>query len=344
MAIILKRKFVIEEYGKGKTRSEILKAGKPLNLNAMFIKRTLDRYEDTNSFEDRPRPGRPRTQRTPKTIKAVREKIRRNPRRSIRKMAKEHQTSPKSMQRLCRNDLGVYPYKLQKCQLLSEATKQKRLDRSKKLLKRHNDGTLDNIIFSDEKLFTVEAAFNHQNDRVLSKGVQEIPKGVRKIKKTQKPASLMVWAAVSSKGRSPLIFVPNGVKINKEVYINQILEGGLIPWTDELYPDGDWTFQQDGATSHTANLSQQWCRTNCPRFLAKEEWPPSSPDLNVLDFCVWSVLEAKACATPARSTEVLRHKLEKAWAEIDQNILRAAVESFPRRLRAVIKARGDHFE
>ena len=39
---------------------------------------------------------------------------------------------------------------------------------------------LPNLIFSDEKLFTVEAAFNHRNDRVLLKSLQDIPPGLKK--------------------------------------------------------------------------------------------------------------------------------------------------------------------
>ena len=37
MKTIFKREFVIEQHRKKKTRSEILKMGKDLNLNAMFI-------------------------------------------------------------------------------------------------------------------------------------------------------------------------------------------------------------------------------------------------------------------------------------------------------------------
>ena len=59
MKIIFKREFVIEQHRKKKTRREILKMGKDLNLNAMFIKRTLDRYAETKDVNDRPRQGRP---------------------------------------------------------------------------------------------------------------------------------------------------------------------------------------------------------------------------------------------------------------------------------------------
>ena len=78
---------------------------------------------------------------------------------------------------------------------------------------------LPNLIFSNEKLFTVEAALSHRNNRVLSKSLQDIPPGLKKVRITQTPASVMVW----------LVFVAKGVKINKEVYINKILKDSLMP-------------------------------------------------------------------------------------------------------------------
>ena len=78
MKTIFKREFVVEQHRKKKTRSEILKMGKDLNLNAMFIKRTLDRYAETKDVNERLQQGRPRSQRT---------------KRSIRQLAKEHYIS-----------------------------------------------------------------------------------------------------------------------------------------------------------------------------------------------------------------------------------------------------------
>ena len=56
--------------------------------------------KDTKNWEttqDHPRTGRPRTARTPKKIKAVRKRIRRNPRRTIKGMAES---------------LGIFPYSM----------------------------------------------------------------------------------------------------------------------------------------------------------------------------------------------------------------------------------------
>ena len=76
----------------------------------------------------------------------------------------------------------------------------------------------------------------------------------------------------------------------------------------------------------------------------QKEWPPCSPNLNVLNFCARFVLEKEACVTPATSVDVLKKQLVKAWAEIDQKTFRATVKDFPQQLRAVIKSKGGHLD
>ena len=125
-------------------------------------------------------------------------------------MAKEAKTSPRTMSRICRDDLKMSPYKLQKRQLISEATIEKRLARSKLLLKRFKNGMLQNLVFTDEKLFTVQQAHNHQNDWVLAKTLDSIPANTGQVFRTQKPASVMVWVAISEKGKSPGFCTPGG--------------------------------------------------------------------------------------------------------------------------------------
>ena len=68
-----------------------------------------------------------------KTHQKYRERSRRNPARSARKLAQEAHVSPSTMQRLLKNDLNLKTYKVTKTQLLSEATK-KKLEREKLIL------------------------------------------------------------------------------------------------------------------------------------------------------------------------------------------------------------------
>ena len=63
--------------------------------------------KDTKNWEitqDHHKTGRPRTARTPKKIKAVRERIRRNPRRTIKRMAESLGISPYSMLSIVKKD------------------------------------------------------------------------------------------------------------------------------------------------------------------------------------------------------------------------------------------------
>ena len=68
-----------------------------------------------------------------------------------------------------------------------------------------------------------------------------------------------------------------------------MLEEKVLPWVQEVVGEQKVTLQQDGGTSHTANSVQAWCRCNFKGFWEKELWPPSSPDLNPMDFGLWSI-------------------------------------------------------
>ena len=73
--------------------------------------------------------------------------------------------------------------------------------------------------------------------------------------------------------------------------------------------------------------------------------PPSSPDLNPLDFSVWSVLEAAASAKPAKSRQNLIQKIKEAWDKvITEEYVVKTCASVPRRLHAMIDASGGHIE
>ena len=55
---------------------------------------------------------------------------------------------------------------------------------------------------------------NSQNDRIIASSTSSIEEKFRYVGRTQKPKSVMVWAGVSAIGRTQLICVPPGMKIN----------------------------------------------------------------------------------------------------------------------------------
>lgn len=54
---------------------------------------------------------------------------------------------------------------------------------------------------------------------------------------SQKPASVTVWAAIPDRDKFPLVFMSQEVKINKVMYIEDILEGTLKSWCNAIYGD-----------------------------------------------------------------------------------------------------------
>ena len=58
-----------------------------LNVSRKLVWLTLRRFKVTGRTVDLPKSGRPRNARTPELIKQLKRKIKRNPRRSMRKMA-----------------------------------------------------------------------------------------------------------------------------------------------------------------------------------------------------------------------------------------------------------------
>ena len=100
------------------------------------------------------------------------------------------------------------------------------------------------------------------------------------------PASVMVWGGVTDCGKkTPLIVIPQGVKVDSDVYID-LLKRRVVPWIKKQKWDIGYVFQQDGAPAHTSNKTQDWLRDNEIAFWDKKMWPPSSPDANPMDYSI----------------------------------------------------------
>ena len=168
------------------------------------------------------------------------------------------------------------------------SSKEKRLVRRKKILEEIRSAGDMILIWSDEKIFTVEARANFQNDRILSQNSTDIPVDDRTVFRHQKPAGVMVRAAVASDcSRFPLIFIEEGVKLNSQVCV-KILEEVFL-WIPEAFGndyDYSYIFTQDSAPAQTSNFTQRWCTGHFSDFLDKRLWPPSSLDMNLIDFVI----------------------------------------------------------
>jgi len=92
----------------------------------------------------------------------------------------------------------------------------------------------------------------------------------------------MVSVAVSKLGKTGLVFVQPGAKINSVYYCHNVLEQGLLPDIRRSSYD-NFLFQQDGAPAHCSRHTVAYLRSHVSEFIAPENWPPNSPDLNPVD-------------------------------------------------------------
>ncbi|KYM94327.1 hypothetical protein ALC62_15046, partial [Cyphomyrmex costatus] len=164
-------------------------------------------------------------------------------------------------------------------QMLSETVRTRRVARYNLLLcslKNEASGRIRS--FSNENIFTVDAKINRRNDRWLAYYPEDVPVVAR----TKFAVNVHVLGVVSSEGDvMPPHFFKKGE--TKEVYI------------------------------HTSHLIQNWLSNNVDMFWFKEFWPPNSPDLNPLNYYVWSVVERVTNKSRHSNVTSLRTAIKAAF-------------------------------
>ena len=78
--------------------------------------------------------------------------------------------------------------------------------------------------------------------------------------------SIMVFVAVSKLGKTDLVFVQPGAKINSIYYCDNVLEQGLLPDVHSLSND-DFLFQQDGEPAHRSRHTVAYLLSNVPEVI-----------------------------------------------------------------------------
>ena len=186
--------------------------------------------------------GRPKSARSAANIAMVQEMIcsqedEPGTSKSTRQIAGEMGISATSVRAIAKVDLGLSSFRRMPVQVINEATRLKRLTRSKQLIRRLTVKKTKKVFFTDEKLFYVSPPVNSQNDRVWSAGRKRDVNPQRLlVQRTKFSASVMVSAGVCYGGKGSLHFVAEKAKINADYYTNNLLPK-LIENCNNLAPN-----------------------------------------------------------------------------------------------------------
>ena len=217
-------KFLREQ--KGYSAKRFLKEFPQKDWSKSGLEYLIRKIDATSSVQRLPGSGRPRTMRTVENIEHVEALVLSQEdmpqtHRTQRQIARETGIARSSVQRIIKMDLRLKCFKKQKAHELTVANKLARLTRARQLLQHYPAPLVNFIVFTDEKLFTVAAPRNAQNDRVYAvQGTKKKDISADRLLRTRPTfsKSVMVSAGVSALGRTSIHFVEPGVKINEEYY------------------------------------------------------------------------------------------------------------------------------
>ena len=169
-------------------------------------------------------------------------------------------------------------------------------------------------------------------------------KNVPRVMKTKFPATVMVFGVVSSESYilPPHIFSV-GLKVNTKVYLD-VLKSVVIPWHNQVASCRHWVWQQDSALAPKSKETQAWLQKECYDFVPFSHWPPSSPDLNLLDYFVWSYIENITNMTSHNTKASLITTIRQVFVELLPALVEKACFQFWIRIEAVIEAEGSYIE
>jgi hypothetical protein len=138
-------------------------------------------------------------------------------------------------------------------------------------------------------------------------------------------------------GRAGFVAKIDG-KMDPDLY-RSILDEDLMK-SLEWYGDKveDMIFQQDNDPKHKSKKAKEWLEEHEMEVLL---WPANSPDLNSIEH-LWTYVKdrLKEYEGPPSGVLELWKRVENVWNDIPPEVCQNLIESMPRRIQAVIKAKG----
>jgi transposase len=189
------------------------------------------------------------------------------------------------------------------------------------------------VLFTDESRFCVNTIYGRE--RIWRRRGERYSQCNFTPKVPFGGGSIMIWGRIGLGARTELVIVDMGT-LNADRYITNFLQDHVVPFAPHI---GDnFILMQDNARPHIAR-----CVTNfiTETEITKMDWPARSPDMNPIEH-VWDMLgkRVKARIPAPQTTQALQTMLLEEWDNLPQELIDNSIRSMPRRMIALIRARG----
>ncbi|GFT92600.1 transposable element Tc1 transposase [Trichonephila clavipes] len=190
------------------------------------------------------------------------------------------------------------------------------------------------VVFSDKSRFNLWHHDGRTRVRRYDAGERHIPECIIERHSGRTPG-VTVWGATTCHGRSQFLRIVGN--LNSTRYINEILQPQAIPFLQGL---PGTVFQQDNPRPHVAKTVKSYLDSQQVQLLP---WSAYSPDLSPIEH-VWDIVGWRLARDlrPVASTDELWLRIQTIWNTLPQTDIPNLFNSLPRRVAALIAARGGH--
>ena len=116
------------------------------------------------------------------------------------------------------------------------------------------------------------------------------------------------------------------------------------PLVQQVVGGRPWVRQKDSAPAHKSKETKAWLQKEWYDFVPFSHWLPSSPDLNPLDYFVWSYVENIFNMTSHNTKASLITALRRVFAELPPALVEKACSQFRIPVEEVTEVEGCYIE
>ena len=301
---------------------------------ALIRQNQADRVD--NIFKSKPRSGAPSTISERGKRHLIRHAIA-NRKDTLEVLSTSAKTGYTVSRHLIRKTLRFHGYnrrKARKKPFISSTNKKKRLD----FIKANQYTPWSLVCWSDEVYFytgedkTTAYVTRTSGEEFKEECLQATFKSGRE--------AVGFWACFMGPEKGPIVSIPRGCRLNRQEYLDLIFLPYFLPFYLKMrtkYGSGV-RIQEDNASYHSGGLIDKFKTAAAVKSLV---WPPQSPDLSPIENIWWEMkIQIGRRRHKIKGRAAMATAVVETWAQLSTEVLVKYVNTMPKRIGLLEKARG----